>query len=123
MSSRNQPILPSGTDIVRSRILVLDENAVRVQRLRERLKEFDSDIRHVHTDDEALSELEAGEFAVVLVNGEFSGASAFHLAKRIRQLPQARRTPILFLSPSEPDRSRLEDCFELGAIELFVEPI
>jgi PAS domain S-box-containing protein len=85
------------------------------------LAELGHHLVHVETDQAAFDRLRQEEFAAVLLPLQGQDPSGLDTARRLRDLPSARRLPILFLSDGH--RDALEQAYEFGAIDHVVRPI
>lgn len=72
---------------------------------------------------EALEALLVNEIALALVDVNMPGMDGFELAELMRGSERTRRVPIIFLTAATPDRSRVFQGYDAGAVDFLFKPI
>jgi PAS domain S-box-containing protein len=72
---------------------------------------------------DALRELLARDFAVLLFDVVMPGMSGFELASIVRQREQTAATPILFLTAEATDIDLLYRGYQVGAVDYLIKPL
>jgi two-component system cell cycle response regulator len=105
-----------------ARILVIDENANHIAKVREALA-IDRDVVEVATDAElGLQRLDAVDVDLVIVNLLLRDADGLRLCARIRGQAKTRNLPILVLM-DQGDHERLARALDIGVNDYVVRPL
>lgn len=106
-------------------ILLVDDKPANLLSLTALLDELglNLDLVQAHSGEEAVLEVQSGNFAVVLLDVLMPGMSGFEAARIIRNTESVDHTPIIFLTASDISRSELEEGYALGAVDFLVKPI
>jgi PAS domain S-box-containing protein len=107
----------------KAKILLVDDTPANLLSLRAILESPDYDLVEARSGEETLEQLQAQEFAVVLLDMRMPGLSGFDTAKLIRADERSRHTPIIFLTADDIDRAQIEEGYVLGAVDLLVKPL
>jgi PAS domain S-box-containing protein len=107
----------------RANILLVDDQPANLLSLRAILEDLGQNLVEARSGEEALQRLQAGEFAVVLLDVLMPGMDGFEAARRIRDNQRSRHTPIIFLTARDIDRAQLEAGYTLGAVDFLVKPL
>lgn len=71
----------------------------------------------------ALELVQAGEFAIILIDVRMLSVSGFELAEKIRRLEPARDIPIMFLTSTQVPEAHVRKGCSLGAVDFLVVPV
>lgn len=72
---------------------------------------------------EALEALLANDIALALVDVNMPGMDGFELAELMRGSERTRQVPIIFLTASTPDRRRVFQGYDAGAVDFLFKPL
>jgi signal transduction histidine kinase len=72
---------------------------------------------------EALREVLARDFAVILLDARMPGMDGFEVARLIRQRERSRHIPIIFLTGAYEDTPSMFRGYEAGAVDYIVKPL
>jgi len=106
----------------RAKILVVDDEAHGRLALQELLEGPDREVVLAASGEAALREVEAADFALVLLDVRMSGMDGFETARRIHDCPRAGRTPIIFLTGAYEDMASVIRGYAAGAVDYVVKP-
>jgi len=129
---RNQQCMPPITNQFTStnlasastgRILLVDDNAANRLSLRVVLEGLNVSFVEAESGEQALREVAANDFAVVLLDVFMPIMHGFETARRIRGSARSGTTPIIFITGQDLDRHVLEEAYGLGAVDYLVKPI
>jgi two-component system cell cycle response regulator len=105
-----------------ARVLIIDENATNIDRIRTALA-VDRDMVEIATDpDRGVTRMTEGEFDLVIVSLLLRDADGLRLCARIRSQPATRALPILVLI-EQGDHERLARALDIGVNDYLVRPI
>ncbi|MDQ3439636.1 MAG: response regulator, partial [Planctomycetota bacterium] len=81
--------------------------------------------KHVkaHSGMEALKQLLAQDFAVILLDVQMPGMDGFETAKLIRQRDRSRHTPIIFVTAYDRSEAGVIKGYSVGAVDFLFKPI
>src|SRR5215218_5782306 len=81
--------------------------------------------KHVkaHSGMEALKQLLAQDFAVILLDVQMPGMDGFETAKLIRQRERSRHTPIIFVTAYDRSEAAVVKGYSVGAVDYLFKPI
>lgn len=71
---------------------------------------------------EALKHLLNEDFTLILLDVMMPGLDGFETAEIIRQRPQSRNTPIIFITAMDPDEEAMLKADSVGAVDYFFKP-
>lgn len=103
-------------------ILIVDDNSKNLLTLRTVLEEPDLELISVTSGSQALRELLARTFAVILLDINMPGMDGFETAELIRQRRDCENTPIIFIT-AYGDELFVERGYRLGAVDFILTPI
>jgi signal transduction histidine kinase/DNA-binding response OmpR family regulator len=107
----------------RARILVVDDRRDQLITLQALLADVVDEIVCAQSGREALRVLlDAGEFAVMILDIQMPGMDGLELAQMIRQHKTHRQTPIIFVTASSDDL-HVQRCYALGAVDFILAPV
>jgi len=92
----SSPSVPSGSK--KKRILAVDNDATAMGALRQVLLQKGYEIFVAASGEEALEQLRAEPFDLVILDVVLPGLSGFDVCRRIREEPATRDVPIIFLT-------------------------
>ncbi len=72
---------------------------------------------------EALEALLVNDIALALVDVNMPGMDGFELAELMRGSERTRHVPIIFLTASTPDRTRVFQGYDAGAVDFLFKPL
>jgi PAS domain S-box-containing protein len=112
-----------GDVVVRAPILIVDdrnENLVAVESI---LQSPELELVSVTSGTEALKQVLAHDFAVILVDVVMPDMDGFELATIIKQRERSRHTPIIFLTAGAPDIEHIYRGYSVGAVDYMTKPL
>jgi PAS domain S-box-containing protein len=104
------------------RVLLVDDNATNLLALEVVLDGLPLHLVRASSGEEALSLLEANDYAVVLMDVRMPGMDGFEAARRLRANERSRFTPIMFLTAADDDAAKSAEAYALGATDYLVKP-
>jgi PAS domain S-box-containing protein len=106
-----------------AQILIVDdrrENLIAVQSV---LESSDYELVCVTSGTDALKELLARDFAVILVDVVMPGMDGFELVTIIKERERSRHTPIIFMTAGAPDIEHIYRGYSVGAVDYMTKPL
>ncbi len=104
-------------------ILIVDDQPANLEALRALLAAPDYDVVSAASGTAALEELEARDFAVVLLDVQMPVMDGIETASKMRAAAaRSRRAPILFMSAADADRARVLRAYASGAVDFLQKP-
>jgi len=104
-------------------ILIVDDNPAKLFALAATLEGLDIEIITATSGTEALRQLIARDFAVVLLDVNMPIMNGFETAEMIRLRPRSEHLPILFITSEQfSDDARLKG-YDLGAVDYILSPV
>ena len=82
-----------------------------------------ADVVVANSGDAALRHLLKGEFAAILLDVYMPGMDGYETARIIRQRPQSRRIPIIFMSAVNKEIDHLIRGYSMGAVDYVFKPV
>jgi PAS domain S-box-containing protein len=110
------------TDVPIASILLVDDHRPNLLALEAVLGSLRQRLVTAQSGEEALEHLGREEFALILLDVRMRGLDGFQTAARIRDLEQARHTPIIFISGLPEDMNLLYQGYEQGAVDYVSKP-
>ncbi|MEY4713013.1 MAG: hypothetical protein RIS88_2463 [Pseudomonadota bacterium] len=110
------------TDIDRVGILIVDDLPEKHLVLRTILDDLGEDLVSVHSGRDALAQLLAREFAVILLDVNMPDIDGLETASLIRGYHRSARTPILFIT-AHVDEAQARRGYALGAVDYIPSPV
>ncbi|MBI4206765.1 MAG: response regulator [Betaproteobacteria bacterium] len=108
---------------VTAKILAVDDDQRNLLALQELLQAPGQTLVLASSGEEALRRVEREEFAVILLDARMPGMDGFATARRIRERPGPRHTPIIFLTAAYEDVGSIFRGYEVGAVDYIVKPL
>jgi signal transduction histidine kinase len=106
-----------------AKILAVDDDQRNLLALQELLQGPGQTLVLASSGEEALRSVERDEFAVILLDARMPGMDGFTTARRIRERPGPRHTPIIFLTAAYEDLASIFRGYEVGAVDYIVKPL
>ena len=107
---------------VQSRILVVDDDPMLRNLIKLRLKRRGYVVYEAEDGEQAVTEFKQCLPEIVLMDANMPGLDGFAATQAIKQLPEAKNTPIIMVSGLEDDES-VDRAFSVGAVEYITKPI
>jgi signal transduction histidine kinase len=105
------------------KILAVDDREENLLALEAALEGPDCQIVSTLSGPDALAELEKDEFAMILLDVQMPGMDGFETARRIRQIPRAKFTPIIFVTAIYRAEAYVEQGYVEGAVDYLFKPL
>jgi signal transduction histidine kinase len=115
----------STTDALNSqppRVLVVDDDPMLCNLIKLRLKRRGYVVYEASDGEQALDAFAQSLPDIVLMDANMPGMDGFDATQAIKQLPEAKNTPIIMVSGLEDDES-VDRAFSVGAVEYITKPI
>jgi signal transduction histidine kinase len=106
----------------RPAVLVVDDNQANLKAMEALLASLDLDVTGAGSGEEALRQMLARDFAVVLMDVQMPGLDGFETTRLIRQRDRTRYTPIIFVTAIFTDDESARRAYSLGAIDYMTKP-
>ncbi|MDQ6674833.1 MAG: ATP-binding protein [Chloroflexota bacterium] len=103
-------------------ILVVDDQPRNSLALEAALASVDCSLVRAKSGRDALKCLFAQDFAVILLDIRMPVTDGFETAKLIRARNRSQSTPIMFMTPYDPDGAGMEEGYRLGGIDYIHKP-
>lgn len=107
----------------RINILIVDDEQINLKLLRGILKGFQLNILSAMSGEEALKIAARGDFALILLDVMMPGMDGFECAERLREKPETRSTPIIFVTAINKEQRHIFRGYELGAVDYLFKPV
>lgn len=104
-------------------ILVVDDDPKNLTAMEVALGELAHRLVSVSSGEEALRELLARDYAVILLDVQMPGMDGFETARLIRSRWRTRRVPIIFITAYSQNDADMRKGYELGAVDYLFKPI
>lgn len=104
-------------------ILIVDDMPANVLALQTLLRPLGHEIVTAQSGVEAIELASQREFAVMLLDVMMPMLDGIGTLERMRQLPRANNTPVIFLTAYQPERALLERAYALGALDFVEKPV
>lgn len=105
------------------RILVVDDEPLNADMVSLNLDPLKATIAVAHSGKDAVALCQNFEFAVILLDVNMPNMNGYELARRIRAIPHAAQTPIIFITGSETDIGSVLQGYDSGACDYMLKPI
>lgn len=106
-----------------AKILVVDDVPANLVALTAVLEELGQEIVAVRSGHEALALAARAQFALILLDVMMPELDGFATLERLRELPLARHTPVVFITAHAPADETVQRAFALGAFDFVEKPI
>lgn len=105
------------------KILLVDDEPINIKLLHGILRKFDLEVLVATSGEEALKVAAGKDFALILLDIMMPGMDGFDCAERLREKPETRSTPIIFVTAINKDQSHIFRGYELGAVDYLFKPV
>src|SRR5918911_1579136 len=106
----------------KANILIVDDLPEKLLVFETILEELDQNLVMVRSGSEALREVLAREFAVILLDVNMPDIDAVETAKLTRQYKRSSHTPIIFIT-AYADEMQTAQGYSLGAVDYILSPV
>lgn len=114
--------VPQGQDLGRPRILMVDDRPDALLALEVVLEPLGAELVAAHSGLEALQELLAGDFAVIILDVQMPEIDGFETARLIRMRERSRHIPIVFLTAISGEPQHFMAGYEAGGFDYLYKP-
>jgi signal transduction histidine kinase len=116
--------LPGGQpDPPKVNILLVDDQPGNLLALEAILQGLGQNLVKAPSGEDALRQLLAGDFAVILLDVQMGGMDGFETARLVRGRDRSRHTPIIFLTAHASPDFPVAEAYRLGAVDYLVKPL
>jgi PAS domain S-box-containing protein len=112
-----------GSDLVRAKILAVDDDPRNLLAVEEMLRGPGLEIVTAESGEAALRHVLQEEFAAILLDVHMPGMDGYEVAGLIRSRPRSSRVPILFLTAFNKDDLHVFRGYTAGAVDYVFKPI
>jgi signal transduction histidine kinase len=116
------PLEPATAQFSKPRILLVDDRMANLVSLQAILDEPDRELVSVSSGAEALRELEARDFALVVLDVQMPGMDGFEVAARMKGIARAQHVPIVFVTAIDHNEKHVARAYERGAVDFIQKP-
>jgi signal transduction histidine kinase len=107
----------------RPTVLVVDDRPANLIAMRAVLSPLAVDVVEASSGEEALEAVATSTFAVALIDVQMPGMDGFQLAARLRQTPNGKELPIVFVSAVHRDERYVQEGYAAGAADYLTKPL
>src|SRR3954466_15697261 len=104
-------------------VLIVDDRPENLLAIEAILEPLGETLVRAGSGPEALSQLLAAEFALVLLDVSMPGMDGFETAARIKERRKTAAVPIIFLTANNPDQRLILRGYEVGAVDYLFKPL
>jgi two-component system, sensor histidine kinase and response regulator len=104
-------------------VLIVDDMPANLLALKTLLRPLGHEIVTAQSGVEAIELASQREFAVMLLDVMMPMLDGIGTLERLRTLPHANNTPVIFLTAYQPERTLLERAYALGALDFVEKPV
>jgi len=108
---------------MKPRILLVDDVEANLIALEAQLDDMDCDLVRASTGNEALRQLLAGEFAVMLLDVQMPEMDGYEVARYARGNPATRDIPIIFVTAMLEREDKVLRGYGTGAVDFLFKPV
>ncbi len=108
--------------IGRPSILLVDDRPENLLALEALLEPLDATLVRANSGDEALKQILARDFAVILLDVQMPGLNGFETARLIKAREKSRYIPIIFLTAISKDEQFVFEGYSVGAVDYMFKP-
>jgi signal transduction histidine kinase len=120
--SVNEHLTTDASNSQQPRVLVVDDDPMLCNLIKLRLKRRGYVVYEASDGEQALAVFAQSMPDIVLMDANMPGMDGFDATQAIKQLPEAKNTPIIMVSGLEDDES-VDRAFSVGAVEYITKPI
>jgi two-component system NtrC family sensor kinase len=107
----------------RAAVIAVDDTEANLVVIEALLAEMDCDVVRASSGNDALREVLKREFAVMLLDVHMPGMDGYEVARLIRQNPDTRALPIIFVTAMLHTEANLLRGYGTGVVDILVKPI
>ena len=115
--------LPPEENVRKLNILLVDDQPEGLLALEAILGDLGQNLVKAHSGKEALREVLAREFAVILLDVQMPEMDGYETAALIRERPASRHTPIIFITGAYKSNLHQMKGYDAGAVDYLLKPI
>ena len=115
--------LDAGADDRRADILIVDDRPDKVLAYRAILDDLGQIIFTADSGREALKQVLARDFSVILLDVNMPGMDGLETAALIRNRSRSAHVPIIFVTADYEDEHRMAEAYSLGAVDYIASPV
>lgn len=104
------------------KILLVDDRSEGLLALDAVLKSSDYNLLKASSGEEALVVAAKNDLAVILLDVQMPGMDGFETAERLKQMPQCKDVPIIFITAIDYDDKYLNRGYQAGAVDYVFKP-
>ena len=104
-------------------ILLVDDQPADLAALERHLAPFGLNVVTAASGEEALQHFGDEDFALVLMDVRLPGLDGIETARRLRERPQSRRVPLIFLTGAAGEEETAAHGYESGAVDWLRKPV
>lgn len=104
-------------------ILIVDDEPANVFALGAILEGAGDRIVEATSGEDALRQILAEDFAVILLDVQMRGVDGLQTARLLRQNERSRETPIIFVTAFDSPNEQIAQAYSLGAVDYLVKPL
>ncbi len=112
-----------GTKKYIGNVLVVDDQPVNLSLVERILQDLPVRVFKASSGQEAIEMVEKEKFALILMDVQMPDMDGFEAADKIKQLPHAQRTPIIFITAVGTDAENIQRGYESGGVDYIVKPV
>ncbi len=106
-----------------ARVLAVDDVEQNLRLLTALLAGLPCEVVRARSGEQALSLVKTEEFAVLLLDVNMPGMDGYAVARRVRELPQGRELPIVFITASDRSDQGVLRGYDSGAVDYLFKPV
>jgi len=110
-------------DSPQASILIVDDDRASLMAMEEVLKDLGARLVAASSGEEALRCVMQEDFAAILMDVRMPGIDGFTTARMIRERPETRHTPVIFLTAAQEDLMSMFRGYQAGAVDYIVKPV
>jgi CheY-like chemotaxis protein len=104
-------------------VLVVDDQPVNLSLVEKMLQDLPIRIIKATSGKEAIQIAEKERLALILMDVQMPGMDGFETADKIKQLENAKSTPIIFVTAIGTDAEHIQRGYEAGAVDYIIKPV
>ena len=121
-SSQRQLYAESFPDLIRPRVLVVDDHPSNLVALEAVLSPLELDLVMCSSGEDALRHLLTSDFALILLDVQMPGLDGFRTAQLIKERPRSQDIPIIFITALSRDTTHVFRGYANGAVDYILKP-
>ena len=104
-------------------VLIVDDRPENLLAIEAILEPLGENLVRASSGEEALAQILAADFALVLLDVSMPGMDGFETARRIKDRKKSASIPIIFLTANNPDERLILRGYETGAVDYLFKPL